>query len=330
MEILLNNNFTTNENITTTGSSLSYKNGYYINSEIGRGDLTTEFNIQEFLNNPNNLDLTTRFLEFIKNNFNQNQIIEINNNNLSLSNSLNSYYNTIYRNNLFIPDLVKPKINYSSETVTYNVLTFSENQEFFNNKKSGVKYVLSADSYYVDIFLSESFQTINNPKKEISKTTQSGLTQVKNVSYIQNVYNQSKNTYETIRLVNLSNEPYILLNGFVFPNLSTSLFSNFSPNGIDVDVSTFQGVPVYEIFADLSGNTSYSESLEPKGVVNVLLGGNKTFIFRTTDINKQIDKVIVDGQQVEYERYNNESKLVVGQYTFNNVDKNHKIVVYFI
>lgn len=330
MEILLNKNFTLNENITTTGSSLSYKNGYYLNSEIGRGDLTTEFNVQEFLNNPNNLDLTTKFLEFIKNNFNQNQIIEINNNNLSLSNSLNSYYNTVYRNNVFIPDLVKPKINYSSETVTYDVLTFSENQEFFNNKKSGLKYIVSADSYYVDILLSENFQIINNPKKEISKTTQSGVTPVKNVSYIQNIYNETTDSYETIRTVNLSNEPYILLNGFVFPNLNTSLFSDFSPNGIDVDVSKFKGSPVYEIIAELSGNTSYSESLEPKGVVNVLLGANKTFVFRTTDINKRIEKVIVDGQQVEYERYNYESKDVVGQYTFNIVDKNHKIIVYFV
>jgi hypothetical protein len=106
MEILLNKSLNTTENITTTGSTLSYKNGYYLNSETGRGDLTTEFNVKEFIANQNNSDIVSGFLDYVKNNFNQKQILEIKNNNLSLSESVNSYYNTIYRNNVLASNLI--------------------------------------------------------------------------------------------------------------------------------------------------------------------------------------------------------------------------------
>jgi len=328
MEILYNKGFKTTENITTTGSSLSYKNGYYLNSEIGRGDLTTEFNVQEFVANTNNSDIIVGFLDYIKNNFNQKQILEIKNNNLSLSNSVNAYYNTVYRNNISAPDLVKPNTKYSSDTVSYKVDVFNSYQELVEKNKSGIKYISTADSYYVDISIQENVQLINDPKKEIAKTKTSGFTEVKNVSYIENVYIDNQTT--TKRVVSISNEPYVLLNGYVYPNLKTSPFADFSNNGIDFDVTSFGGKEVFEIDAEISGNTSYTETIEPKGVTNVLLGNSKTYTFRTTSQNKQIESVVVDGQIVDYERYNNESKSIVGQYTFNDVNKNHKIIVFFI
>lgn len=328
MEILYNKWFDTTENITTTGSSLSYKNGYYLNSEIGRGDLTTEFNVQEFVASPNNFDVVNSFLEYVKNNFNAKQILEIKNNNLSLSNSINAYYNTVYRNNILASNLVKPNPKYSSDTVSYKVNIFDSHQQFNQQTKYGTKYISTADSYYVDIKIEENVQLINDPKKEIAKTRTSGTTQVKNVSYIENIYLNNKPT--TRRVVSLSNEPYVLLNGYVYPNLKTSPFADFSTNGIDFDVSNFGGAPVYEIDAEISGNTSFTESIEPKSVTNVLLGNSKTYTFRTTSQNKQIEKVVVDGKIVDYDRYNNESKSIVGQYTFKTVNGNHKIIVFFI
>jgi hypothetical protein len=328
MEILLNKSLNTTENITTTGSTLSYKNGYYLNSETGRGDLTTEFNVQEFIANQNNSDIVSGFLDYVKNNFNQKQILEIKNNNLSLSESVNSYYNTIYRNNVLASNLIKPSPKYSSETVSYKVDIFNSQNQFSQVSKYGTKYVSTADSYYVDLIIEESTQFINDPKKEIAKTRNSGLTQVKNVAYIEKVY--INNNPVTRRNVSLSNEPYVLLNGYVYPNLKTSPFADFSTNGIDFDVTNFGGKLVYEIDAEISGNTSFTETIEPKGVTNILLGNSKTFTFRTTSPNKQIERVVVDGQIVEYDRYNNESKSLVGQYTFKNVNKNHKIVVFFI
>lgn len=328
MEILLNKNFNTTESITTTGSTLSYKNGYYLNSEIGRGDLTTEFNVQEFVANTNNSDIIIGFLDYVKNNFNQNQLLEIKNNNLSLSNSVNAYYNTVYRNNVLAPDLVIPNPKYSSDTVSYKVDVFNSQNEFSHVEKYGTKYIATADSYYIDLIIEENTQLINDPKKEIAKTRNSGLTQVKNVSYIENVY--INNSPLTKRNVSLSNEPYFLLNGYVYPNLNPSPFADFSASGIDFDVTSFGGKLVYEIDAEISGNVSFSEMIEPKGVVNILLGNDKTFTFRTTNPNIQIEKVVVDGQIVDYDIYNNESKSVVGQYTFKTVNSNHKIIVFFI
>lgn len=327
MEILLNKNLKETE-VVNTGSTLSYKNGYFFNSEIGRGDLTNEFNVQEFVTNDNNSNIVLGFLDYVKNNFNQEQVLEIKNNNLSLSNSVNVYYNTIYRNNVFPSNLIEPNVKYKAENISYSVNIFNSENELSKTIKNGIKYVATADSYYVDLFIEQNVQLISDAKKEISKTKTSGVTQVKNVAYIENVY--INNVPKTKRDVSVSNEPYVLLNGYVYPNLKTSPFSDFSTSGIDFDVTSFEGTLVYEIDAEISGNTSFSETIDAKGVTNILLGNNKTFIFRTTSEKKQIDKVVVDGNVVEYDRYNNESKSIVGQYTFKNVNKNHKITVFFI
>jgi hypothetical protein len=329
MEILFNPLLSTNtESITVTGSSLSYKNGYYFNSEIGRGDLTSEFNVQEFLNNPNNIIIVDNFLEYIKYNFTQPQILTLYNNNLSLSNAINGYYNTLVRNNISIPNLIIPaNANYSASTVSYAVNGFDANKHPVKINKTGTSYTFSADSYYVNIYISSGNQPINNASQELSKTSSSGLTVVKNVSYVENLY--LSGTPTTKRVVSLSDQPYLLLNGFVFPNNYDSPFGDFNNNGIDFDVSSFDNKNVFEIDAEVTGSTAFSETIQPKGTVDVPIGGSQTFIFRTIDSKKQIDKVFVDGKAVGYDRYNNESKQIVGSYTFTSVTQNHSIYVSF-
>jgi hypothetical protein len=329
MSVLINKNFSINEEISSDNSSLNYRNGYFLNFEIGRGDLTNEFNIEEFLNNEKNKEVVDLFFDFLRLNFTNNQIILLRENNKLLSEQLNNFYNNSIRT--YNPaNLKKIQANYSASTLNYVDNNFININSRTNQVKNGLYYTLSADSYYIDIVLEQKFNTISNTDEEISKNKISGITQQKEVVYVSNLL--INNNFETKRIVNVESKPNVFLKGFVNSTKNPYPFSMFnSLNGIDFDLSTFQGKEVFEIESGIFpiGAVSYTEIIDPKGISNVILGDNKTFTFRTLDPLKRIDRVLIDGQLVNYDSFNNEPKTVAGSYTFSAVTKNSKISVFF-
>jgi hypothetical protein len=330
MNILINNIFLNNEPISPENSFLNYRRGYFLNSEIGRGDLTNEFNIEEFLNNEKNKEAIDLFLDFLRLNFTTNQIILIKQNNKLLSEQFNNFYNNSIRT--YNPaNLKKIEPNYSGSTLNYVENYFlNDNNLRTNQIKNGLIYTLSADSYYLDIVLEEKFNIITNAREQISKNKISGITKQKEVVYVSNLF--VDNQFVTKRIVNIEQQPNLFLKGFVDSTKDPYPFSDFnSLSGIDFDLSEFQGKEIFEIESGVFplGVVSYTEIIEPKGVTNVILGDNKTFSFRTLDPLKRIDRVLVDGQAVNYESFNNQPKTVAGTYTFSAVTKNSKIYVFF-
>lgn len=329
MVILLNNNFLSEEIISPENSSLNYRRGYFLNSEIGRGDLTNEFNIEEFINNEKNKEVIDLFFDFLRLNFTTNQIILIRQNNKLLSEQLNNFYNNSIRT--YNPaNLKKIQPDYSATTLNYSENYFVENNIRKNQVKNGLSYVFSADSYYVDIILEQKFNMIRTPSEEILQNKISGVTQTKEVLYVKNLL--IDNNFTTKRIVKIETEPNFLSKGFVNSSRDFYPFSKFNSfEGIDFDLSTFQGQEVFEIESGVFplGLVSYTEIIQPKGISNVILGDNKTFVFRTLDPLKRIDRVLVDGQSVNYDAFNNEPKTVAGTYTFSGVTKNSKIYVFF-
>ena len=54
-EILLNPRLsTTGESISATASSMDYRYGYFMNYNTGQGGLTSQSNVQAFINDPSN------------------------------------------------------------------------------------------------------------------------------------------------------------------------------------------------------------------------------------------------------------------------------------
>jgi hypothetical protein len=329
MSVLINKKFSINEEISSDNSPLNYRSGYFLNFEIGRGDLTNEFNIEEFLNNEKNKEVVNLFFDFLRLNFTNNQIILLRENNKLLSEQLNNFYNNSIRT--YNPaNLKKTQANYSASTLNYVDNNFININSRTSQVKNGLYYTLSADSYYIDIILEQKFNTISNADEQISKNKISGITQQKEVVYVSNLL--INNNFETKRIVNIESEPNIFLKGFVNSVKKPYPFSMInSLGGVDFDLSTFQGKEVFEIESGAFplGIVSYSEIIDPKGISNVILGDNKTFTFRTLDPLKRIDRVLVDGQLVNYDSFNNEPKTVAGSYTFSAVTKNSKISVFF-
>lgn len=329
MNILINKNFSNSEIISAENSSLNYRRGYFLNSEIGRGDLTNEFNIEEFLNNEKNKEVIDLFSDFLRLNFTTNQIILLRQNNKLLSEQLNNFYNNSIRT--YNPaNLKKVQADYSASTLNYVENSFINNNTRTNQIKNGLYYGVSADSYYVDIILEEKFNPISEASEQVSKNKISGITQQKEVVYVSNLL--INNNFETKRIVNMEPEPNLFLKGFVNSTKNPYPFSQFnSLGGIDFDLSNFQGKEVFEIESGVFplGVVSYTEIIEPKGISSVVLGDNKTFVFRTLDPLKRIDRVLVDGQSVNYDAFNNEPKTVAGTYTFTAVTKDSKIYVFF-
>jgi hypothetical protein len=330
MNILINNNFLNNEPIPAEDSILNYRNGYFLNSEIGRGDLTNEFNIEEFLNNEKNKEVVDLFFDFLRLNFTNNQIILLRENNKLLSEQFNNFYNNSIRT--YNPaNLKKIQPNYSGSTLNYVDNYFlNDNNLRTSQVKNGLIYTLSADSYYLDIVLEEKFNTIKNASEQVSKNKISGITKQKEVVYVSNLF--VDNQFITKRIVNIEQQPNLFLKGFVNSTKNPYPFSDFnSLSGIDFDLSEFQGKEVLEIESGVFplGVVNYTEIIEPKGITNVILGDNKTFTFRTLDPLKRIDKVLVNGQEVNYDELDNQPKSAAGTYTFSSVTQNNKIYVFF-
>lgn len=323
-----NSTFNTNENISSTGSTLDYRNGYFLNYEVGRGDLTSQFNVSEFLSNPSNAILADNFLQYIKNTFTTQQISDIKNDNQKLSDAFNFFYNKIIRGidlsnlgSLFDPIVSSTTINYLPN------LYFPNGNQDLQTKQAST-YSNSADSYYINIVLFENQEILSSLPYELEATINDGFQVEKDVVYLNNAI--LSGTVVNERIVKLNPATRQLIQGFVDLNFDDSPFSYYSNSGLDFVVSTFSGKTVYLIDAEIYGNVSSSESIFPVGENDVLIGDNITFTFKTVDPLKSIDAVYVDNVKVNYDRLDNLSKSFAGKYTFSSVTKNHSISVNFV
>lgn len=327
-EILLNQRFsTTGESISATASSMDYRYGYFVNYNTGRGGLTSQFNVQAFINNPLNLIITSAFESYLHNNFSPSQITSINSDNLILSNSINYYYDNYIANIISnIPSDPNPP------GVTSTGQSFSNNLYFVNGNKSsfgsnGVIYSNSADSYFINVTLLENSNLLDDSDIFLEPNINNGFQIEKEVVQLNGVFLNGHPVYS--RTSSITVNPQKLIQGFIDTNLLDSPFNNYSNSGLDFGITTFSGQTVYQIDAELTGNISSTETMSPSGVTDILIGKSKTFEFKTINPLKSIQQVIVDGIQVDYNRDGNLSKSIAGTYTFTSLTANHSITVNF-
>ena len=328
IQILLNKNFTSDENISATASTLDYRNGYFLNHNTGRGGLTSQFNVQAFLSNPNNSIIVNGFYDYLQNNFTQAQILTIENDNQNLSNFLNYYYNT------FVAGV--PSSNaffFNNSGITSTAQTFSDNLYFpngtpANKNETKTIYSNSADSYYINVVLYEKYNLMDDSDIFLEPNINNGFQIQKEVVQLDGLILNGSPVYS--RTVSLNPVPQQLIQGFVNLNSSDSPFNNYSDSGLDFGITKFSGQTVFQIDAEISGDVSVTESIHPIGSTDVLIGKSQTFTFKTINNLKSISSVTVDGNLVNYDRVNNLSKDIAGSYTFNSVQTNHNIIVNFV
>jgi hypothetical protein len=326
IQIRLDPDFKSEENISPLNSSLSYRNGYFVNFEIGRGDLTNEFNINEFLTNPTNSTLVNAFYSFLSSNYSPAQSAQIKSDSSKLAHAFNSYYNSVIRG-LNFSVYVPSNSGETSIQTRYTENLYYPNETKDQTTKSGLAYSANNDSYYVNVFLYESFQDLEDVPYELRANINNGFQIEKQVVVLNNavINGMVKNSREA----NLSAYKKELINGFITLDIQDSPFNEYSNSGLDSGIHSFSGNSVFQIDSNIFGKIEASESIYPVGAVDVLIGNSKTFTFQTTNYLKSIVQVSVDGVKVEYDRLNNLSKQNAGQYTFSSVTKNHSILVEF-
>ena len=88
-----------------TGSSLSIDGKYYSYDQSGLNQgVVTEFNVNQFLNNPNNNDIATDFFNYLTTNTTDSQFKEIVGSNKKLANIFTEYYSISVTNGQETPD----------------------------------------------------------------------------------------------------------------------------------------------------------------------------------------------------------------------------------
>lgn len=328
-EILLNPNFSiTGETISATASSMDYRYGYFLNYNTGKGSLTSEFNVQAFINNPSNLIIVDGFESYLNNSLTATQIVAIKNDNLILSNALNYYYENYIANIISnLPsDPNPPGVTSTGQPFSNNLYLPNGSRANFNS--NGAIYSNSADSYYINVVLFEHSDLLDDSDIFLEPNTNNGFQVEKEVVQLNGLILSGQPIFSRTASFALNSQQ--LMQGFVDINLLNSPFNNFSNYGLDFGITTISGQTVYQIDAELSGNLGVTETISPSGVTDILIGKSQTFIFKTISPIKSISYVLVDGVQVEYDRDGNLSKSIAGIYTFPKVTGNHTISVNFI
>ena len=328
IKILKNTKFTTNEVISSTASTMDYRGDYFLNYNTGQGGLTSQFNVISFLDNTSNFLVTDGFYQYLNNNFTSEQILAIKNDSIQLSNSLNYYYNSVYVN------IVNPTANlFTPSGVTFSSQMFSDNLYLVSGEQStksenGTIYSNSADSYYVNVVLFESFNLLDDSNSFLEPDINNGYQIEKETIQLNGIILSGQQINE--RIVNIVANKQSLIQGFVNINLLDSPFNDYSNYGLDSDISSFSGQSVLEIDAEITGNISSTENIYPSGITNVLIGASKNFVFKTVNNLKSINSVMIDGVLTDYDTVDNLPKEVAGQYRFSSVTQNHNIVVNFV
>lgn len=326
IQIYRNTNFLDTENLNSTGSAIDYRNGYFVNFETGRGDITTEFNVSEFLDNPVNKIMTDSFLNYIKENFSQAKIMEMKNDNKILSDSFNYFYNKVIRG-VVDYNLIE-NLSISASSINYSKNLYYEDGSKNTTIISGQKYSNSADSYFVNIVLFQTHEILSKTPYELEADVNDGFQVQKEIIELDGAIISGQTVNKRTLILEVT--PKKLIQGFVDLNIQDSPFNDYSNSGIDSDVDVFSGKTVFEITSQIFGDVTSTESVYPIGVNNVLIGDNLTFTFKTVDPLKSIDYVTVDDNNVDYDRLDNLSKQIAGKYTFSSVTDNHYISVGFI
>ena len=90
--------------IVISGSNLQFENKYYSNDQSGLNQgIVTQFNVNQFLDNPINSAITNSFMVYLTGNSSQSEQIEILKSDKKLSNTFTNFYETTIINNLASP-----------------------------------------------------------------------------------------------------------------------------------------------------------------------------------------------------------------------------------
>ena len=327
-EILLNPRLsTTGESISATASSMDYRYGYFMNYNTGQGGLTSQSNVQAFINDPSNFIIVDAFESYLNNSFAPAQIIAIKNDNQVYSDTLNYYYNTYLVNLLSnVPQTNPPGVTSTGQSFSNNLYFINGNRSNFGS--NGAIYSNSADSYYINVTLSENSNLLDDSNIYLEPNVNNGYQIEKEVVQLNGVVLNGQPVYK--RTASIAAAPQQLIQGFVNKNLLDSPFNDYSNSGLDFGITSFSGQTVYQIDAELVGNIGATETMSPSGVTDILIGKSQTFVFKTISPIKSIQYVSVDGNSVNYDRDGTLSKSIAGTYTFSSVTMDHKITINFV
>jgi len=115
----------------STGTTLGLGGGYYSNNQSGLNlGVVTEFNVNQFLENPENIDISTDFFNYLVGNTNSSEFEEITNSNKKLASIFTDYYSISITSGLTTPtSLIDNEL-----TGTTGMLVTNNNYNLLNAK----------------------------------------------------------------------------------------------------------------------------------------------------------------------------------------------------
>lgn len=147
--------------IPESNSDMVSVNNYLINPIETQQELTSEYTVKDFLNDPKNSELATNFLSYLQNNTKDSEYKDILYNESKLSNLLNDYYNTTILEgtnpdkNKITSELEK-SIEIYYENPNYSLLT----DERKKDEKVEVTDLSFGDSFYISVLLKQNNRQI--------------------------------------------------------------------------------------------------------------------------------------------------------------------------
>ncbi len=209
------------------GANLILHNDYYVyGTEIGQ-NLANDNNVKDFLNDEKNIDISMKFVDYLKNSTQLHEFKEIFYNNKKLSAVFNEYYKENYVSNQHgNPNKVIQSALVNTTGVTVQNSSFDQNNNVRLNQHS---YVLDENSvdqnYFIKVF-------INQDRKLIDRSDYS--------EYFKDCYNNKYvyTKYSWINKVNATtvNGNLTYINNHSGPNfgtvdiLNSNPFNNISPS----------------------------------------------------------------------------------------------------
>jgi hypothetical protein len=272
-------------------SDLKFIGNYYVYSDSIGGDIVNEYNVKEFLDNPDNEIVARNFIEYVKANLSTEEFREAFFDSKKLSNLFNAFYNSIRLEE----SPKKPNIEPITENTILSSVTISNNTFIDERQRS-----YDLNTFIYDINQDENFYL---PIK-INKNT-SNVPQINFSTYFSDKYGNSIVKKETIRFrgwrvnpnnnnrsiretytikTNISTQKIKYLNGFVQENFNDneSEFwrdSNIAPKSYTISPK--------KVFFNMSDTVELSNPIDNnKSLVKIIL---RSDVFRegtvTTNTN---------------------------------------------
>jgi hypothetical protein len=157
-------------------SSLKLVNGYWMYTSSRGGDVTTEFDVREFLDRPENEAASIDFFNFLKSNISREDFKEIFYNNRKLSLTFNEFYNKKqknediniipYNNRVAVIQSDEQLSNVTLSSVTSSEQTHSAYDPSFRAAPNTVispYYIYNSfDNYYINVFIEKRSDLIES------------------------------------------------------------------------------------------------------------------------------------------------------------------------